>query len=412
MTSFAAGLRVLRRQGPGAFARRALELAALRLGEDHGLGLADADVADSASLHLPVPDIRPAEGEPLAIGWVTTPPGPGSGGHTTLFRMVEAAEAAGHRCVLFLADRHDGDPVARERVIRDWWPGVRAEVRSAADGIAGVDAAVASSWETAHVLATRGADAMRRLYFVQDFEPWFHPRGAAYALAEDTYRFGFRTIALGEAVAQALRQEIGIEPDVTSFGCDTDIYRPLPDARREGIVAYVRPGVARRGWELARLALARFHEERPEVPIHLYGDVLTGAARRQLPFEAIQHGRLSPLELNELYSECAAGIAMSFTNISLVAEEMIAAGVVPVVGDSALARADLPGDAAAWARPTPAGIAAALGAALDRPDRDAHALEISATARSGWSRAQHDVVRIIEDEVHGPARHSTRAALR
>jgi glycosyltransferase involved in cell wall biosynthesis len=399
VSTLAAGLRVLRRHGAAEFTRRAALLALRRLGgDDDGLGLDDADIADSAALRLPVPDIRPSAGAALTIGWVTTPPGPGSGGHTTLFRMVEAAEEAGHRCILFLVDRHDGDLAERERTLREWWPGMRAEVRSAADGIAGVDAAVASSWETAHVLASRGVAPMRRLYFVQDFEPWFYPRGASYALAEDTYRFGFRCIALGGAVARALRDEVGLDPDVTSFGCDTDVYRPLPGAHRDGVVAYVRPGVARRGWELARLALARFHVQRPEVPIHLYGDAV-----RDLPFPAIQHGRLDPVDLNALYARCVAGVAMSFTNISLVAEEMIAAGVVPVVGDSPYARADLPGAAAAWARPTPAGIAAALVAAIDRPERDAHAARIARTARSGWTRAQQDVLRIIEDEVRGAA---------
>jgi glycosyltransferase involved in cell wall biosynthesis len=392
-----AALRILRRQGAGELARRAVLVASRRLAAaDADFALADADVADSAALRLPVPDIRPSSGTPLTIGWVTTPPGPGSGGHTTLFRMVEAVEAAGHRCVLFLADPHGGDLRERERTLRTWWPRVRAEVRSVDDGIAGVDAAVASSWETAHVLARRGTAPMRRLYFVQDYEPWFYPRGAAYALAEDTYRFGFRCIALGEAVASALRDEAGIDPDVTSFGCDTDVYRPLAGVRREGVVAYVRPGVARRGWELARLGLAAFHAERPEVPIHLYGDQVHG-----LPFPATQHGRLAPADLNALYARCVAGVAMSFTNISLVAEEMIAAGVVPVVGDSRYARADLPGPAAAWARPTPAGIAGALLEAVDRPDRDAHAAHISRTARSGWTRAQQDVVRIIQDEVCG-----------
>ncbi|WP_261165614.1 glycosyltransferase family 1 protein [Microbacterium sp. Marseille-Q6965] len=400
------GMRVLAREGSRGVLRRAASRLAGALGDAGSvLGLPDADIADSADLRLAAPTAAPPHGVPLAVGWVLTPPGPGSGGHTTLFRMVEAVEARGHRCVLFLDERHGGDPAERARVIREWWPAVRAEVRDARDGITGVDAAVASSWETAHVLAVHGRAPMRRLYFVQDFEPWFHPRGAAYALAEDTYRFGFRCVALGEAVAHALRTEVGIEPDVTSFGCDTTVYRAAPDAHRDGVVAYARPGVARRGWELARLALTRFHAARPEVPIHVYGEHV-----RDLPFPATRHGRLAPAALNELYGRCVAGLAMSFTNISLVAEEMIAAGVVPVVGDTPSARADLPGPAPAWARPTPAGIAAALVAAVDRPDRQAHALRIAATARSGWDRAQADIVRILEDEVWGAGRPGAPAA--
>ncbi|KQY96980.1 glycosyl transferase group 1 [Microbacterium sp. Root53] len=399
MSALAAAARVLRREGARAAALRVVRRIETRLDPaGPGLGLPDADVADSAELDLALPAHRPERGTPLTIGWVVAPPSAGSGGHTTLFRMIEAVEAAGHRCVVLLDERHGADPRDRERVIRDWWPRVRAEVRDARAGDWGVDAAVASSWETAHVLASRGREPMRRLYFVQDFEPWFHPRGAAYALAEDTYRFGFRTIALGEAVAEALRREIGIAPDVTPFGCDTAVYRPLPGARREGVVAYARPGVPRRGWELARLALARFHELRPDVPIHVYGERV-----RDLPFPATLHGRLAPADLNALYARCVAGLAMSFTNISLVAEEMIAAGVVPVVADSPSARADLPGDAAAWARATPAGLARALAAAVERPDRDAHALRIASTARSEWTTAQADVLRILEDEVCGPS---------
>ncbi|GGH49060.1 rhamnosyltransferase WsaF family glycosyltransferase [Microbacterium album] len=406
MNPVSAGLRVLRREGPRELARRAARVAAVRLGAlDPELPLDPRDIADSALLTLPVPAARPPRGSSLTVGWLLTPPAPGSGGHTTLFRMVEALEAAGHRCVLFLVDRHGGDARQQERTLRAWWPGVRAEVRSAAEGLAGVDAAIASSWETAHVLASRGRTPMRRLYFVQDYEPWFYPRGAAYALAEDTYRFGFRCLALGEAVAGALRREIGLRPDVTSFGCDTETYRPLPGALRDGVVAYARPGVPRRGWELARLALERFHAMRPAVRIHVYG-----ATVRDLPFPATQHGKLAPTNLNRLYTRCVAGVAMSFTNISLVAEEMLAAGVVPVVGDTADARADLPGGAVAWARPTPAGIAEALAAAVDHPDRDARAVRVARTARpGGWRQAQADVVRIVEDEVFGPA-HGRSAA--
>lgn len=390
---------IVQQDGPHALVQRMARLAyqrsrAWELDEP----VPDADIADSATLRLAEPSVRPTPGRPLTIGWVTTPPGAGSGGHTTLLRMVEAAEQAGHRCVLFLTDRFDGDLVEHARVIREWWPSVRATVRDARHGITGVDAAVASSWDTAHVLASRGTQPMRRLYFVQDFEPWFSARGAIHALAEDTYRFGFRTIALGEAVAGALRGEIGIDPDVTSFGCDTSVYRPLPDAVRTGVVAYARPGVPRRGFELTRLGLARFHSLRPDVPIHMYGEVVRG-----LPFPAVQHGRLTPQQLNELYNMCVAGVAPSFTNVSLVVEEMLAAGTVPVVNDSPYARADLPNPSVAWTRPTPEGFAQALITVLDGPDRETTAADAARSVRQhGWTRAQADVVRIIEDEVYGP----------
>ncbi len=81
---------------------------------------------------------------------------------------------------------------------------------------------------------------MHRLYFIQDYEPYFYPHGPEYALAEDSYRFGFRCIALGNMVATALRTEVCIDPEVTPFGCDTDVYRLCQRGREP--VSSVTPG--------------------------------------------------------------------------------------------------------------------------------------------------------------------------
>ncbi|AWB96305.1 glycosyl transferase group 1 [Agromyces badenianii] len=389
---------VARNEGPRAlaqrFARHAYErLDAASLVEP----LLDDDIADSTRVDLPVPAERPSRSQPLRIGWLMVPPAAGSGGHTTLFRMIEAAEQAGHTCELYLYDRYGGDVKAHERIIRTWWPQIRAGVHDAAAGIPGLDACIASSWDTAHVLARRGTSPMQRLYFIQDFEPFFYPRGSMYELAEDSYRFGFRCIALGDMVAELLRSEVGITPDVTEFGCDTSVYRPLPGRERTGVVLYARPSVPRRGFWLARLALQRFHELHPDIEIHLYGSEV-----KDLRFPATQHGRLAPAELNELYNRSIAGLAMSFTNISLVAEEMLAAGTIPIVNDSLHSRADLVNEHVGWATPTPNGIAEALSAAVTRADRASAALAASRSVRQfGWAKAQADVVRVIEHEVYG-----------
>ena len=115
-----------------------------------------------------------------------------------MFRMVSALEAAGHECTMFLHDRYGGEIAEHEHTIRQS-AGLlcQARVVDVRDGIAGVDACVATGWQTAHVIARRALEPMRRLYLVQDFEPFFYPRGAVYALAEDSYRFGFRSLAVG-----------------------------------------------------------------------------------------------------------------------------------------------------------------------------------------------------------------------
>ncbi len=390
--------RLLRSAGLRGVAKRAVWAAYLRIGAAELDGLLDLDlIADSRRLSLPAPAQRPVRGTPLTVGWICTPPAPGSGGHTTMFRMVEGMEAAGHRCVLYLHDVYGGELVRHERVIRENWPGMRAEVRSVADGLAALDAYLASGWETAHVLAAHTDLATRRLYFIQDFEPWFYPAGSHYVLAEDTYRFGFRPIVVGPMLADLLRDRFGVEASIAEFGCDTSVYRLTNPGPRTGVVFYAKRGSARRGFLLGALALREFHRRHPEHEIHLFGD-----ATVRLPFPHTNHGTLRPAELSELYNRCAAGIAMSFTNLSLVPDEMLACGVVPVVGESAYAKASMDNPFVRWVSPTGSGIADALSdivaGSAPRP------AEVAASIRqTPWESAKQVTRETIEDEVYGPA---------
>jgi hypothetical protein len=370
--------------------------------------LRPGDIADSRRLSLPVPGSAPGRDRPARIGWLSTPPSPGSGGHTTLFRMVQEVEAQGHECVLFLYDRHGGQIERHASVIREHWPKLRSRIVDAASGVDDVDACVASGWQTAHVLAARTAhSALRRLYFIQDYEPYFYPRGSLYALAEDSYQFGFRHIALGSMVERLLRSEAGVDSEMVEFGCDTSVYSLTNRGSRSGVVMYEKPGNDRRGFLLARLALERFHREHPEHPIHVYGG--TGS---QWSIPVIRHGRLDPAQLNALYNQHIAGIAMSFTNISLVAEEMLAAGMIPVVNDSDLAKADLAHPEAVWASPTPAGIADALARTVGSPEISERAGRAAQGVRQGWQTSARRVASIILDDVWGtdssPARGGSR----
>ena len=391
-------LRVLRTAGPRGLAQRLSRVAYRRLGAaelDFPIDL--DDVADSHDLSLTVPQRRPARGTPLTVGWVCTPPAPGSGGHTTMFRMIEAVEAAGHTCVIYLYDMFGGEHERHADVIRQFWPAVRAEVRPVADGLPPHDAYVATAWPTAHVLAARADLPTRRLYFVQDFEPLFYPQGAEYVLAEDSYRFGFRTVTVGSMLADLLAERFGVTARVAQFGCDTDTYRVTNPKARGGVIFYTKRDVARRGYALGVLALRDFHRRRPEAPIHLFGDPTV-----QVPFPAVNHGSVTPARLSELYNDCAAGIALSFTNVSLVPDELLACGVVPVVGDNPYARGGLDNPHVRWTEQTPRAIADALTAVVD--GERAVPEEVSASVRSRpWRDAQRATLETIEDEVYGGA---------
>ncbi|MBO3743301.1 rhamnosyltransferase WsaF family glycosyltransferase [Actinoplanes flavus] len=391
-------LRVLRSAGARGLAQRAVRAAYDRLGASELNARLDLDlIADSRRLDLRTPAQRPARGTPLTVGWICTPPAPGSGGHTTLFRMVEGMESAGHRCVLYTHDVYGGELARHARVIRDHWPAMKAEVRSVADGLGPLDAYVASGWETAHVLAAHRDLVTRRLYFIQDFEPLFYPMGSHHVLAEDTYRFGFRPIVVGPMLRDLLRDRFGVDAAVAEFGVDTDVYQLTNPDRRNGVVFYAKRDYARRGFILGALALREFHRLHPDQEIHLFGD-----ATVKPPFPHTNHGTMRPAQLAELYNRCAAGIAMSFTNLSLVPDEMLACGVVPVAVENEYAKASMDNPAVRWVSPTGSSIAEALSDVVSGT-APAPAEVAGTIRRTPWETAKRVTREAIEDEVYGSA---------
>ncbi|MFB7891635.1 glycosyltransferase family 1 protein [Microbacterium sp. NPDC056044] len=388
-----------RRVGVVGVAQRVAQRMYLRTGAaELWFNLAFDDILPDVPGELPVPASPPDRADRLTIGWVSTPPAPGSGGHTTLFRMVEALESRGHRCVVYLYDKHGLDVDRATHTIRRHWPHIQAEVRDITAGVRGVDAIVASGWESAHLIVRYGTEPVRRLYFIQDYEPFFYGHGAEHELAAMTYRMPFRRIALGQMLDRMIREETGLSSDVVPFGCDSAVYRPpAPAKRRSGIVFFSRPDFARRGYQIAVVALRLFHERHPEQQIHVYG-----APPRGLGIPHTFHGRLTTAELNDLYGRTIAGLAMSFTNITLVAEEMLAAGNIPIVNDIASAHDVLPNRHVRWARPTGAALAEQLSIAVSATDVDTRAAEAAASVVGrSWEPTKEAVVRIIEEEVYG-----------
>lgn len=76
------------------------------------------------------------------------------------------------------------------------------------------------------------------LYFLQDFEPLFHPAGAYAALAENTYRMGFHGIAAGRWLAELLEADYGMATGYFNFGSDKQHYSRVNLGDRQGVAFY------------------------------------------------------------------------------------------------------------------------------------------------------------------------------
>jgi glycosyltransferase involved in cell wall biosynthesis len=339
-------------------------------------------------------------GQPLIANWVITPPALGSGGHTTLFRMVRYLEAHGYRNRIYFYDPYGGDHLYYESIVRNYYH-FHGPVASVDQGMEDAHIVFATSWPTAYpVFNSRCAG--KRFYFVQDFEPFFYPVGSISSLAENTYRMGFHGISIGNCFAEKLTNEFGMTIDTFNYGCDLSQYHRSPDSPRSGVVFYARRDNARRGLELGLMALELFAARNPGIEIHIYGDTIG-----KQPFSFTDHGRLTPGELNLLYNRCYAGLSLSFTNVSLVALEMLAAGCIPVVNDVPQVRTDLDNPFVAYAPPYPQALSAQLEAVLATQDFDflssAAAASVHATT---WEEAGVEVDRILRRAMRIPAERS------
>ncbi len=399
--------RLLQGEGYAGVAARLLDRASQRLMPASGerLPVARSDLVRAAEIassgwQLP-PPVPLSAADRLDVAWNCVPPGEGAGGFTTMFRLASSLEQAGHRCTIYLHDRHAWALEQHEKTIRAWWPSLQAEIRDAADGIDDAHAIFATSWETAYPVLTSPARGTR-FYLVQDFEPSFYAAGSKALLAEATYRFGFHGFTPGPWLADLLERDYGMASDYFDFGCDLQTYQLDDAADRTGICLYSRPSTPRRAFELAVAALDLFVERHPEIDIHLYGESVG-----RLPFAAHDHGLLAPGELNALYNRCLAGLSLSATNISLVPYEMLAAGCIPVVNDAPQNRMVLDNSEVVYAPATPFDLANALAALVERPVAERRAGAESAAAsvqQVTWDDVGPSTERVIREGVNAACR--------
>ncbi|WP_018856744.1 rhamnosyltransferase WsaF family glycosyltransferase [Rhizobium sp. 42MFCr.1] len=282
-----------------------------------------ADLSKPPSPTIPVL----IDGEPIELNWIVGPAGPGSGGHTTIFRTLKYLQTAGYRNRVYFYDPYGGDGKYYQHVARSDYD-LTCDIEDISLGMKDAHGVIATCWPTAYA-AFNASCAGKRFYFIQDYEPAFYPVGTNSALAETTYRMGFHGITAGRWLSEKLAREFAMETDWFPFGSDTARYRFDATSRRSGVAFYARSGTPRRAVEIGLLALELFAARRPDIELHLFGQSMGS-----LPFQFINHGLVSPDKLNQIYNKCFAGLSLSLTNVSLVPHEMLACGCIPVVNDA------------------------------------------------------------------------------
>lgn len=272
----------------------------------------------------------PGPGEVGSINWVVPAFSIGSGGHLNIFRMIEMLERRGFRSSIFITEPAAFlDATQARKLINENFVKLAADVHLGAEAMPACDFVVATSWETAY-WADSFDGARKKLYFVQDFEPYFFAHGSEYHFAEQTYRMGFEAITAGDWLARKLSMEYGMQAHPFSFSFDKDRYRPIQrSAGPRRVFFYARHVTPRRGFELGLLALRRVHEKLSDVEFVLAG---WDSSDFELPFKYLNAGVVALDDLPALYSECDVALVLSFTNLSLLPLELMACGC-PVVSN-------------------------------------------------------------------------------
>lgn len=334
----------------------------------------------------------------LTLNWVMSPPGKGSGGHQNLFRFIRYLELAGHTCHIYLYSTIDGRTVSEIReVLKDSYPATKAPIQWLKGEMQDADGIFATGWETAYPVFNSNLKA-RRFYFVQDFEPYFYPIGSEYVLAENTYKMGLYGITAGGWLKTKLHEEYGMQTDFFEFGADRALYQFTNERQRKEIFFYARPVTARRGFELGIMTLKLFHTKHPDYVITLAGwDV----SNYDIPFPYKNLKTLRLDQLSDVYNNCAAGLVMSLTNMSLLPLELLACGTIPVVNDAPNNRLVSNNPHIAYCDNHPAAMADKLSRIVTMENLPAYALKASKSVSSqDWDSSGEKFVNIVERELH------------
>lgn len=197
------------------------------------------------------------------------------------------------------------------------------------------DIVIATSWASVYYAKVLNG---YKMYFIQDYEPYFYEVGDEYFLSKRTYELGFHMISLGAWNKKKVLEQCGhdtVKIDSIEFPYEPSEYRMVnrnyasyANKKEINLVVYIKKS-GRRIPMITQEILFRTKEmlKNDHIRLNIY---FYGLNRKEKVLVGKNIGRLSKTELFTLYSKADFGMVASMTNISLVPYEMLATGL-PVI---------------------------------------------------------------------------------
>lgn len=190
------------------------------------------------------------------------------------------------------------------------------------------DIVIATSWESVyHVKKLNGY----KMYFVQDYEPYFYTYGEKYLLAKKTYELGLHMVSLGRWNMEMIKGTctnikkidfIDFPYEKSEYNYEKRDFSSYKNRKKFDIAVYIKSNEKRSPHmvqEILSNIKSAFNTKGIDINILYFGED-KGIKLK----DGTNLGKLSKTQLLELYKKCDFGMCASLTNISLVPYEMMA----------------------------------------------------------------------------------------
>lgn len=294
------------------------------------------------------------------IAWIMPDLLEGSGGHRTIISNANYLVKRGYQCDLYFNDDYVSTSEEITRKIEKFFGECLCNVYVGLNLRLNYDM-IFATYSVITPEIVKNSDCQHKMYFVQDFEPWFNSMGDGYINKENSYREGFRMISIGNWLEHKITIEFDGKISSFPFCADLSIYKPLNIEKEDAICFIFQPDKPRRCVELGLRALKLVKAIKPNIKIYLYGS-------KQDYYVDFEHKNLHIISLeecNKLYNKCKVGLCISSSNPSRIPFEMMAAGlpVVDLYRENNLY--DMPDQGVTLAYSNPQSIATAILNLLD-----------------------------------------------
>ncbi len=191
------------------------------------------------------------------------------GGIYTIFRFIEKFSKEGVENRIIIYDNPAIDVASLKDEIDINFPGLKKykiivfdHGKDSLESLPECDIAMATFWVSAYILL-KFNKTKKKYYFIQDYEPYFYVAGSTFALAESTYRFGFRGLVNTPGLLAAVNSRHSMEGISFIPAVDQNLYTPdfSKNNERVKIFFYARPNNPRNAFSLGVLTIEKLIEK-------------------------------------------------------------------------------------------------------------------------------------------------------